>query len=106
MLISTTSIAQPPQPNKDEEIDVQVPATCYNKDVLIEALKSDFNEVPVFSGHEDREGKKTQSFLSYNAKTRTYTFGIAIPDTEFICILSSGEGMLINLTPRSRGLSL
>lgn len=81
--------------NKETKIDL--PVSCYDRDLVLKELRERFEEKVLFAGIDDtRDVPNLSSFLALNKETETYTFGYYLPKNNMICIISSGNG---NFTP-------
>ena len=95
ILFSTLSFAQ--SQNKETKIDL--PVSCYDRDIVLKELSERFGEKVLFAGIDDtRDVDNLSSFLALNKKTETYTFGYYLPKNNMICIISAGNG---NFTPNA-----
>ena len=95
ILFSTLSFAQ--SQNKETKIDL--PVSCYDRDVVLKELGEKFGEKVLFAGIDDtRDVDNLSSFLALNKETETYTFGYYLPKNNMICIISAGNG---NFTPNA-----
>lgn len=90
---TVTVSAQTPK-QSEKKLDVDLPITCYDKDLVLESLRKKYSEVIYFAGIDDLHGiENMPSFLSQNKETRTYSFGFLLPKKGLICMVSAGEGM-------------
>ena len=91
--VAVSAFAQSPK-ESEKKLDVDLPITCYDKDLVLESLRRKYSEVIYFAGIDDlHEIENMSSFLALNQETRTYSFGFLLPKKGLICMVSAGEGM-------------
>ena len=78
----------------ERKVDVDLPISCFDKDLVLESLRKKYGEVVYFAGIDDlHEIENMSSFLALNRETNTYSFGFFLPKKGLICMVSAGEGM-------------
>jgi hypothetical protein len=91
--VSASAFAQTSK-QSERKIDVDLPISCYDKDLVLESLSKNYGEVVYFAGIDDlHEIENMSSFLALNRETMTYSFGFFLLKRGLICMVSAGEGM-------------
>ena len=76
------------------------PVICGRMDTILARMEKKFGEIPILVGKVSAiiPGKgetQVMATLTYNSKTRSYTFLEQMPaENRLMCILSSGHGMI------------
>ena len=76
------------------------PVVCGRMDVILARMEKKFGEVPIMIAKvpavaPGNRKKEVMAALTYNSKTRSFTFLEQMPaDQRIMCILSSGNGIL------------
>lgn len=95
-LLASFTVAAAAQSSKQTErkVDVDLPVSCFDKDLVLESLSRKYGEVVYFAGIDDlHEIENMSSFLALNRETNTYSFGFFLLKKGLICMVSAGEGM-------------
>jgi len=86
------------------------PVICGRMDTVLSRMEKKFGEVPILVGKVSTvtPGKgelQVMATLTYNFKTRSYTFLEQMPaDQRIMCILSSGHGVLTKKSVKGTAL--